>query len=197
MSTSPIVTIADIAEVRMGVTLRGRDATRPDPHGSCLMIRISDLSDDGALINDNLLRFEPGEDIRPELFLRQGDVLLPNRGTRTTAHMYALPLNQVIVGLQFYILRSNVAKVHPAYLAWFLRTEKAAAHFASLRKGTLVQAVQRQDVLALTLPLPSLAKQQTIISLDALAIQERQLSSELAQKKAHYFQRLMLHAASS
>lgn len=197
MNTSPIVQLHEIADVRMGVTLRGRDATRSAPQGSCFMIRISDLSDDGHLINNHLHQFEPSGDIRPEHFLRPGDILLPNRGTRCTAYVYDLPLTNVLVGLQFYILRTDLKKAHPAYLAWFLRTEKAAAHFALRRKGTLVQTVQRRDVLELELPLPPLEKQHQIVAIDALAIQERQLSTQLAQLKAAYLQRLMLYAAGS
>ncbi|MFN0080103.1 MAG: hypothetical protein ACKVY0_26860 [Prosthecobacter sp.] len=194
MTSTPIASIAD---VRMGVTLRGRDATRPVPHGSCFMIRISDLSNDGHLTPDDLLQFEPGDDIKPDYFLRRGDILLPNRGTRTTAYVYDLPLTNVLVGAQFYIIRPHEAKVRADYLAWFLRTDVAAAHFALRRKGTLVQTLQRKDVLELELPLPPLAKQATIIALDALVIQERQLATELALKRASYTQRLMLHAASS
>lgn len=186
-----------IADVRMGVTLRGRDATRPVPHGSCFMIRISDLSNDGHLTPDELLQFEPGDDIKPDYFLRRGDILLPNRGTRCTAYVYDLSLTNVLVGAQFYIIRPNEGKVRADYLAWFLRTDVAAAHFALRRKGTLVQTVQRKDVLELELPLPPLAKQDTLIALDDLAIQERQLSTELALKKASYTQRLMLQAARS
>lgn len=192
-----MIPLHQIADVRMGVTLRGRDATRPDPLGSCFMIRISDLSDDGHLTPDELLQFKPGEDIKPDYFLRRGDILLPNRGTRCTAYVYDLPLTNVLVGAQFYIIRPNEGKVRADYLAWFLRTEVAAAHFALRRKGTLVQTVQRKDVLELELPLPPLAKQDSLIALDALAIQERQLSTELALKKASYTQRLMLQAASS
>lgn len=194
MTTTPIARIAD---VRMGVTLRGRDATRPALHGSCFMIRIGDLSDDGRLTTEDLHQFEPGEDIRPDHFLRPGDVLLPNRGTRCTAYVYDLPLTTVLVGVQFYILRPDPQKVLPEYLAWFLRTEKAASHFALRRKGTLVQTVQRKDVLELELPLPPLPRQHQITALDALAIQERQLSIELAQTKATYLQRSMLRAASA
>lgn len=196
MTTSPIVSIADLADVRMGVTLRGRDATRPDPHGSCRMIRIGNLSDDGHLDSKDLLQFEPGEEIRSDHFLRPGDVLLPNRGIRTTAYVYDLALTNVLVGAQFYIIRADHSRLCPDYLAWFLRTDKAAAHFALHRKGTLVQTVQRGDVLDLKLPLPSMAKQACIVALDVLAIRERQLSSELAQKKAAYLQQIMLHAAS-
>jgi restriction endonuclease S subunit len=161
------------------------------------MIRISDLSDDGQLTMKELHQFEPGEDIKPDYFLRPGDVLLPNRGTRCTAYVYNLPLTNVLVGAQFYIIRPNEGKVLADYLAWFLRTEVAAAHFALRRKGTLVQTVQRKDVMELELPLPPLAKQGILIALDALAIQERQLSSELALKRASYIQRLMLQAAHS
>lgn len=192
-----LIPLSHIADVRMGVTLRGRDATRPDPLGSCFMIRISDLSDDGHLKPDELLQFEPGDDIKPDYFLRRGDILLPNRGTRCTAYVYDLPLTNVLVGAQFYIIRPNEAKVRAANLAWFLRTDKAASHFALRRKGTLVQTVQQKDVLELELPLPPLAKQDILIALDALAIQERQLSTELALMKASYTQRLMLQAASA
>jgi restriction endonuclease S subunit len=195
MSVSLIVQLHQIAEVRMGVTMRGRDATRPVPNGSGYMIRISDLSDDGHLVTDDLLQFEPGDEIRPDHFLRTGDVLVPNRGTRTTAYVFDLPLTNVLVGGQFYIVTPDLAKVRAAYLAWFLRTDVAAAHFAIRRKGTLVQTVQRKDVLELELPLPPLARQDSIVALDALAIRERQLSSELALKKAAYMQGLMLRAA--
>ena len=197
MTSSPIVQLHQIAEVRMGVTLRGRDATRPARHGACFMIRIGDLSDDGQLDSDDLHQFEPGEDIKPDYFLRPGDVLLPNRGTRCTAYVYDLSLTNVLVGAQFYIVRPDTAKVSAEFLAWFLRTEKAASHFALRRKGTLVQTVQRKDVLELELPLPPLPKQHQITALDALTIQERQLSIELAQTKATYLQRAMLHAASA
>ena len=102
-----IALIGTLAEIRMGVTLRGRDATRPDPQGSCRMIRISDISDDGVLQSDDLLQFEPGEKIRQELFLRPGDILFPNRGTRTTACVFDLRETNVIVGAQFFDLRET------------------------------------------------------------------------------------------
>jgi hypothetical protein len=196
MSTTPTVQLHQIAEIRMGVTLRGRDATRHDPKGSCFLIRIGDLSDDGQLITEDLHPFEPGEDLRPDHFLRSGDVLLPNRGTRCTAYVYDLPLGNVIAGAQFYLLRPDWARVHPGYLGWFLRSEKAASYFALRRKGTLVQTLQRRDVLELELPLPNLEKQNQITAVDALAIRERQLAGELAQLKAAYLQRTLFRAAS-
>ena len=193
-----IALIGDLAEIRMGVTLRGRDASRPDPQGSCRMIRISDVSDDGVLRSDDLLQFEPGEKIRTELFLRPGDILFPNRGTRTTACVFDLRETNVIVGAQFYIIRVKPERVLPSYVAWFLRSAVAATHFNEHRKGTLVQTLQRKDIEELSILIPSLSRQAAIVALDALALQERQLSAELARLQSSYLQhRLHLAAASS
>lgn len=190
--------IGTIAEIRMGVTLRGRDATRPDPQGSCRMFRISDISDDGVLQSDDLLQFEPGEKIRTELLLRPGDILFPNRGTRTTACVFDLRETNVIVGARFFIIRVNPNVVLPAYVAWFLRSTAAATHFNEHRKGTLVQTLQRKDIEELSILIPSLSRQAAIIALDALALQERQLSTELARLQSSYLQhRLHLAAATS
>lgn len=190
------VPIGEVAEVRMGVTLRGRDATRPDPKGSCRLIRISDLSDAGQLINRELVRFEPGDRIRAEYFLRAGDVLLPNRGTRTTAYAFDLPEDDVLVGAQFYVLRPDRSKVRADYLSWFLRSDVTAAYLKEHRKGTLVQTVQRGDVMELELPLPPLSKQALIAELDGLAAEEQKLIAKITERRATFLQHQLLHAAS-
>jgi len=173
-----------IAEIRMGVTLRGRDATRAVESGSCCLVRISDVSQDGTWVNADFARIEPAERIREELFLRPGDVLFPNRGTRTTAIAYRLAEPRVIVGAQFFMLRPDSSRVLPEYLAWFLRTEESARHFEGLRKGTYVQIIQRSDLAELTMPLPSLEVQQKIVEVAALAVEERLVAERLAALKA-------------
>lgn len=188
--------IGEIAAIRMGITLRGRDATRPDPNGSCRMIRIGDVTDHGSLHAGELLQFEPSDPVKPDHFLRAGDILFPNRGLRTAACVFDLPVTNVLVGAQFFILRVNPGAALPAYVAWFLRSDTAAAHFNERRKGTLVQTLQRRDIEELALPLPSLAKQATIVALDALAVQERKLSSKLSQLKSISLQHRLLCAAS-
>src|SRR6266404_8194407 len=100
-----MIPLSSIAEIRMGATLRGRDATRPVPSGSIRLIRIGDISQDGKLVSEDFVRIEPREAVNEELFLRPGDVLFPNRGTRTTALAYRVEQPSVIVGAQFFRLR--------------------------------------------------------------------------------------------
>jgi len=179
-----MVKIKLIAEIRMGITLRGRDATRAVETGSCRLVRISDVSQDGTWLNTEFTCIEPAERIREDLFLRPGDVLFPNRGTRTTAIALALDIFRTLAGTQFFMLRPHVAKVLPEYLAWFLRTEEAARYFEGRRKGTHVQTLERRDLEELELPLPPLEVQQRIVEVAALAVEERLLAERLAALKA-------------
>lgn len=173
----------DITEIRMGATLRGRDATRPVPDGTCYFIRIGDISQDGALFTDKLTRIEPHEPVKADLFLQPGDVLFPNRGVRTTAFVYRLGFARALVGSQFFILRPNVEVVLPEYLAWFLRSEEAARYFEGRRKGSYVQIIQRSDLAEMEMPAPPMAVQQLIVEVAGLALEERVIAERLADLK--------------
>ncbi len=179
-----MVQLKSIASIRMGVTLRGRDATRAVESGSCRLVRISDISQDGSWLNMDFARIEPDERIRDEQFLQAGDVLFPNRGNRTTAIVYRLSESRALAGAQFFMLRPDQTLVIPEYLAWYLRSEESARHFEAHRKGTYVQIIQRSDLAELELPLPSLEVQRKIVAAAALAIEERILSERLAAMKA-------------
>ena len=172
--------LISIADIRMGVTLRGRDATRSVPSGSYNLVRIGDISQDGTLLNDELIQIEPKERVNDDSILRPGDVLFPNRGTRTTALAYRLDVPRVLAGAQFFILRPDTERVLPEYLAWFLRTEEAARYFEGRRKGTYVKIIQRSDLAEMEMPIPPLNVQQKIVEAANLAMEERILMERLA-----------------
>jgi restriction endonuclease S subunit len=187
--------LGSIAEIRMGATLRGRDATRPDPNGTYRFLRIGDISQDGVLRTDELVTIEPNEPINQELWLRRGDVLFPNRGTRTTALAFPLDEPRTIAGPQFFIVRIDAQKALPAYVAWFLRSPEAATHFDARRKGTYVQIIERKDLAELEIPLPLLSVQRQIVAIAELALQERQLTEELSHLRWTYSNARLVAAA--
>jgi restriction endonuclease S subunit len=190
-------TLDSITEIRMGATMRGRDATRPVPEGRFRFLRIGDISQDGNFDQATLERVEPNEPISDSLVLREGDVLLPNRGTRTTALAFPGADAPTIVGSQFFILRGNRTKVWPEYLAWFLRSEAAHQHFEGRRKGSYVQIIQRKDVGELQMPLPPLVEQRKIVEIAHLAQQERILSEKLTNLRWRLANQQLLQAATS
>lgn len=187
--------LGSIAEILVGATLRGRDATRPDPKGLYRLVRIGDISQDGQFRTTNFIRIEPNEPVNEKFFLRAGDVLFPNRGTRTTALAFRLEEQGVIAGSQFFVLRTDSNLAWPEYVAWFLRSDEAARYFESRRKGSYIQTIQRREVAALQIPLPSLKVQQTIAKLAELAVSERELSDRLAKLKSALLAEQLIRAA--
>ena len=143
----------------------------------------------------DFLRIEPNETVKQELWLRKGDVLFPNRGTRTTAHAFRLDEPRTIVGQQFFKLRPDQERVVPEYLAWFLRSPKAAAHFDSRRKGSHVKIIERSDLTELDIPLPPLAKQRLIVHVAALAFKEREVAERLLHLKWQFTNEQLLQFA--
>jgi restriction endonuclease S subunit len=158
-------------------------------------VRIGDISQDGTLLNAGFVRIEPNEPVNEDLFLRQGDVLFPNRGTRTTALAYRLDLPRTLAGVQFFILRPDVGRVLPEYLAWFLRTEEAARYFEGRRKGTYVKIIQRSDLAEMEMPLPPMNVQQKIVEAANLAVEERSLSERLTVRKWEFTKGMLLKAS--
>ena len=185
-----------IADIRMGATLRGRDATRPDPKGLFHFIRIGDVSQEGTFRNTDFIKIDPDQPINEELRLRSGDVLFPNRGTRTTAIVYRLDVPHTIVGAQFFIVRAtHENRLLPEYLAWFLRSEECARYFETQRKGTYVQIIQRSALTGLQVPLPPYEMQRTIVQSAQLAHTERQISEKLASLRYRRVEEKLLQAA--
>jgi len=179
----------------MGATLRGRDATRSVPDGRFLFLRIGDISQDGTFDQAGLVSIEPNESINETLILKSGDVLFPNRGTRTTALTFPGSKEPTIAGSQFFILRSDSKLVWADYLSWFLRSEVAHQYFAGRRKGSYVQIIQRKDLAELEMPLPSLADQHKIVEIAHLAQQERILSERLAELNWQFSNQQLLQSA--
>ena len=191
----PVVLLKSLAMIRMGVTLRGRDATRPDPGGSCRIIRIGDIGDDGTFFSREFPRIEPNQALDPSVFLSPGDVLFPNRGLRTTAAVFDEEDRRTIVGAQFYVLHPDCRRILPEFLAWSLRTSEAARYFAGRRKGTLVQTLQRIDIEELPIALPPLAIQEKMVAVYELSLEAAELERRLTELRSIRLEQSLLKIA--
>jgi restriction endonuclease S subunit len=187
--------LGSIAEIRMGATLRGRDATRPVPNGRFRLVRIGDISQDGQLQTDQFDRINPGESISTDLLLKSGDVLFPNRGTRTTACVFRLSYQDALAGAQFFIVRPDRHLLLPEYLAWYLRSEEAARHFDERRTGTHVKIIQRDALTELDVPLPPVKVQRQIVEVSELQMSERYLTERIAELKTKLINGQLIQAA--
>lgn len=174
--------LQEIAEVRLGLTLRGTDAARHTASGTHQLVRIGDISDDGelGLGAPNLIRLEEASSHRFEL--RVGDVLLAARGTRMTATVFGGGY-RAVAGSQFVVIRPRSGMLLPAYLRWFLNLPATQEDLNSRARGSYVRSLPLSSVGELEVPLPPIPRQHAIAELHELRLQEKRLMQTIADRR--------------
>src|SRR5690606_10949961 len=94
-------TLADVADVRTGLTFRG--TVLDDPTGSLAVVQMKDISDAGRLDASEGLRIRE-EPAHSRHLLKQGDVLLQSRGSKFPAAVVNADVHG-IAALGLHILR--------------------------------------------------------------------------------------------
>lgn len=180
--------LQDIADVQLGLTLRGRDASRPCPGGKLQLIRIGDLTPEGRIDTPapHLIGVSP-ESVRPYL-LEHGDILVANRGQRATAALF-LQDNPAIVGTQFAVIRPKRDRILNSYLHWYLNRPETQTALLAKARGTYVRSVPVTELRKLEIQVPSLRVQQQLVELEELHQTEMNLVNQInAQRQLLHHQ---------
>lgn len=175
----------EIADVRMGLTLRGADAAKRTVEEGPHYLRISDLSEGGKLVISEVQPIDPALDADHRHRVKAGDIVLANRGTRMTAA--SVPENlDAIASSQLFVVRLKSPKILPSFLLAFLNLHSTQDHLRSHARGTYVQTLSIAILRSLEVPLLPLEAQRKIASLSELADEERRLIAELSQKRSQF-----------
>ncbi len=175
----------EIADVRIGLTLRGTDAAKRTVVEGPHYLRISDLSEDGNLKIHEIHPIDPMLDADQRHRVKAGDIVLANRGSRMTAVL--IPKNlDAVASSQLFVIRLKSPTVHSSFLHAFLNLQSTQEHLRSHARGTYVQTLSISVLRSLQIPFLPLEIQQKIASLSELAEEERRLTAELSQKRTQF-----------
>ncbi len=185
--------LREVADVQLGITLRGADASRHDPTGTHHLVRIGDLSRDGNLCiaEPNLIRLD--EVTAHRSGLRAGEVLLAARGTRMTAAVFEGG-RPAVAGSQFLVIRPHGGVLIPAYMRWFLNLSSTQENLNARARGSYVRSLPSSALGELEIPLPPLARQRAISELHELRLREKRLMETLASRRAILIDRAILQS---
>ena len=172
-----------IADVRVGLTLRGADASRRTIEGGPHYLRISDLTESGELHILETHPIDPAQASDRRYHVQSGDILLANRGTRMTAALVPENLNAVAGG-QLFVVRLKSPEILPEFLHTFLNLQVTQDYLRSHARGSYVQTLSVAILRSLPVPILPLETQRKIASLFELAATERRLVDELSRKRA-------------
>jgi len=170
-----------IADVQGGYPFRG--SVPEDSGGSAFAVQMKDVSLDGAVAWDALVRTDiTGR--RDTDWLRPGDVLFVARGTRN----FALCLGEVpvpaVCSPNFFLLREkSAAEVLPEFLAWQINQQPAQRYLRQTAEGSDQLSIRRGTLEELPITLSPLAQQQHVVALASLALRERTLHEALIENR--------------
>lgn len=176
--------LGDLAEVRMGYPFRSR--LEHDPQGDVAVIQMKDIDDANLLHTKDAIRVALPKDKTHHL-LRAGDLLFRSRGRSNGAAQVLEGIGPAVLSAPMLLIRPH--GVLPAYLCWYINAPATQAQLAALAEGTSVRMISAEALKALDVPLPSLATQQRIVQVAALAEQEQRLLARIATLR----QRLLTH----
>ncbi|WP_209008698.1 restriction endonuclease subunit S [Pseudomonas eucalypticola] len=111
----------------------------------------------------------PFADIEPsklKVKLQAGDLLLPLRGTRTEAMMFNGVSDNVTTTNQVAIIRPRQGGgVKLEYLHWFFNSAKGNVLLESIRTSASIPNISVKNLIEISVPVPSLEKQERIIDI--------------------------------
>ena len=180
--------LSDICEIRSGYTARGRLEVAQS--GGVLAIQLGDVSPEGGVQVEHLTRLQI--EVPPDrYFVRAGDVLFRSRGEKTTAAAIPQEFPEAALALlPLIVLRPQHASLLPEYLAWTINQAPAQRHLEASARGTSMRMIPRSAFDDLNIDVPDLHAQRLIVETAELAGRERELVSEIADKRHQ-----LVHAA--
>ncbi len=185
-----LIDLSSIARIFSGSTVvRGRTDSRA--------LMVGDL--DGTGILPKILTSVGAPPAGAASALRTGDVVISLRGNSnnaasvTDADRSELPL---FATLDLAVIRvDHPERISPEYLATWLNLPATQAVLAEGREGTAAKRLPLGPLKALRIPLPDKTRQQTIVELAQMAVEERCTAMRIADLRAKLINQCLVAAS--
>lgn len=148
--------LGNVAEV-----FRGKAINKKDPNGSIGVINISNLND-FDIDYDSLEHIEDEERKVANYLLKDGDLLLPARGTAIRIAVFKEQKYPCIASSNIIIIRPNEKLLLGTYLKVFLDSPMGKKVLAGKQQGTVVFNISYKDLKTLEIPLLRIEDQKVI-----------------------------------
>jgi hypothetical protein len=170
--------LAELSDIHSGYTARGK--LDPLTEGGVPALQLRDVGTNGDAPGPDFQRYDL-EKLSDRYFVRGGEVVFRSRGEPNAAAAIPASLPEpVVVIVPLVIIRPDMDRVLPEYLAWAINRPDAQRRLGAEAQGTSLRMIPMAAVENLDIAVPDLPTQKRIVELEALARQEGQLLRRLA-----------------
>lgn len=176
-----ISAIVDLLHLQGGYSFRGSIEGVAD--GNALAVQMKDVDPEHGVNWSGALRTNLSTHRLPA-WLKEEDILLVSKGTRFYAVCLDRPPHPAVCSPHFFHLQvKSTATLMPAFVAWQINQAPFQRQLLQAAEGSSQLSIRRPLLEALTLSIPSLQIQQSIVALAELARQERQTLKQLIRNR--------------
>jgi len=177
--------LKEITSASMGHLFTSK--VEPDPDGQILVLQMRNIGEDGLNLNDIIHITIPSPDaIKPQHYLKKGDILFRARYTPNIAAMVEEDLELAIAASPIIMIRVKPKQIDPGYLVWFLNHPMGQAQIEQKSRGSNLKMVNKSALEEVEIDLPPMQVQQQIAEVAGLQRQERKLVEEIAEKRQQF-----------
>ena len=183
--------MSELVRIQPGYPSRGRVHSVQD--GTHRLLQAREVSADGGVQLENAVRFHPERN--PGLYqVLRGDVLVIARGQAHRAHCIDEDLPNTLAAFSFFILRPDLSRILPGYLAWWLNLPPVQARINAASRGTGISYISRQALGNLAIQVPTLTVQHEIERVLEFWHEVKSIRRQLDLKREQYIQLICQHA---
>lgn len=126
--------------------------------------------------------------------LNAGDVLFAAKGTKNFAAVYQGKNPPAVASTSFFVIRMTDETVLPEFLAWFLNHTQTQGLLKGKARGTSMPSITKAVLENLELVIPPFEKQQLIVRLSQLILQETNLREKILTQRKQLIEQQIINA---
>ncbi len=150
------VPLGEVAEI-----FRGKSVTKKDINGMIGVVNISNIGQ-YEIDYDGLDKLNEEERKVQNYILREGDVLLPARGTAIRTAVFHEQSYPCIASSNVIVVRPNGKMMNSTYLKIFIDSPIGNGLISSLQQGITVMNISYKDLKLLEVPFPAIGEQEKV-----------------------------------
>jgi restriction endonuclease S subunit len=154
------IKLKDISKVTLGHTFRS--ALKDCPDGDLFVLQAKDVT--ANIMSVKKFTAIKSDTIRSNTLIKNGDVLLTNRG-RFEACVYDENDKNLIASSSVFIIRANRDIIEPLYLSIFLNSKIGQNLMKTVTRGSSISSLPKNMLQEVEIHVPDIKTQKTIIDL--------------------------------
>ena len=145
----------------MAQVFRGKSVTKKTENGAIGVVSISNIGE-YEIDYEHLDTIDEDERKVANYILREGDILLPGRGTSIRTSVFQTQCFPCIAHSNVIVIRPDKKKLDSIYLKVFLDSPIGNKVINGAQQGTAIMNISYKDLAAIEIPVPPMAEQKTV-----------------------------------